>query len=72
MNADRLSDLGVVTSELVRIGNRGVERALAENRRLGIPSAFSFRGRIVYELPDGTLTETDPFASTAPERGERR
>jgi len=54
------------SSEMERIGNRAVRRAIEENRRLGIPNAFSFRGRIVYELPDGTLTEEDPFVPPSP------
>ena len=46
-----------------RLGTRAVQRVLEENRRLGIPSAFEFRGRLVFEMPDGTLTTDDPFAT---------
>jgi len=43
-----------------RIGNIGVEKAIEENRRKGIPSVYSINGRIVYELADGTITELEP------------
>lgn len=48
-------------AELRRIGNRAVRKAQEENRRLGIPNAYSRRGRLYFELPNGTLTEEDPF-----------
>ncbi len=47
-----------------RLGTRAVRRVLAENRRLGIPSAFEFRGRLVFEMPDGSLTTDNPFTET--------
>lgn len=48
-------------AELRRIGNRAVRKAQEENRRLGIPNAYSRRGRLYFELPSGELTEEDPF-----------
>jgi hypothetical protein len=48
-------------AELRRIGNRAVRNAQAENRRLGIPNAYSRRGRLYFELPSGEITEDDPF-----------
>lgn len=47
--------------QLRRIGNRAVRKAQEENRRLGIPNAFSRRGKIYFELPSGRITETNPF-----------
>ena len=48
-------------AEFKRIGNIAVEKALAENRRLGIPSVFYRNGQIYYELPNGDITRDDPF-----------
>ena len=42
--------------EFGRIGNRAVRKAQERNRRLGIPNVYSIHGKIVYELPDGTIT----------------
>jgi hypothetical protein len=49
--------------ELTRIGNRAVRAAQEENRRLGIPNVYSINGVLYWELPDGTLSQTDPLAS---------
>jgi hypothetical protein len=51
------------TLELQRIGNQAVRAAQEENRRLGIPNAYSRNGRLYFELPNGEITETDPFES---------
>ena len=42
-------------AEIVRIGNRGVREAQAENHRLGLPNIYSLGGRIIYEMPDGEI-----------------
>jgi hypothetical protein len=42
-------------AEVVRIGNRAVREAQAENHRLGLPNIYSRNGRIVYEMPDGEI-----------------
>lgn len=47
--------------ELQRIGSAGVQAVLEENRRLGIPNVFSRNGRIYYELPNGEITQENPF-----------
>jgi hypothetical protein len=47
--------------EIERIGTDAVERAQKENRRLGIPNAYSRNGTLYFELPDGTITQEDPF-----------
>ena len=38
-----------------------MERAQEENRRLGIPNAYSRNGTLHFELPDGSITQEDPF-----------
>ena len=41
--------------EVVRIGNRAVREAQAENHRLGLPNIYSRGGKIIYEMPDGEI-----------------
>lgn len=50
-----------MAAELLRIGNRAVQKAQEENRRLGIPNAYSRDGVPYYELPNGELTRKSPF-----------
>ena len=49
------------TVELKRVGTQSAREAQAENRRLGIPNAYSRNGTLYFELPDGTITQEDPF-----------
>jgi hypothetical protein len=53
--------------EIDRIGNCGVRAAQEENRRRGIPNVYSINGVLYWELPDGTLSRTDPY-DNAPEQ----
>jgi hypothetical protein len=52
--------------QLRRLGNRAVRKAQAENRKLGIPNAFSRQEKVYFELPSGQITEENPFK----EKGE--
>jgi hypothetical protein len=47
--------------ELTRIGKNAVRAAQEDNRRLGIPNVYSIHGVLYWELPDGTLSRTDPY-----------
>lgn len=47
--------------EIDRIGNQGVQAAQERNRQLGIPNVYSINGVLYWELPDGTLSRTDPY-----------
>jgi len=49
------------TIEFQRTGTRAVRRAREENRELGIPNAFTREGKLYFELPDGTITQENPF-----------
>lgn len=42
-------------AELVRIGNRAVREAQAENHRFGLPNIYSRHGKIIYEMPNGEI-----------------
>ena len=46
-------------AEFVRIGNRAVSEAQAENHRLGLPNIYWRSGRIVYEMPNGEIIIKD-------------
>lgn len=47
--------------DFTRIGNRAVQKAQEESRRLGVPNVYTFNGIIHYERPDGSLTTEDPY-----------
>lgn len=53
-----MTDLAI---KLTRIGSRAVKKAQEENTRKGIPNVYCINGKIVYQLPDGTITEKSPF-----------
>ena len=46
---------------LKRIGSREARKAQEENRRRGIPNAYSIGGQFIYELPSGEFTTDSPF-----------
>ncbi len=50
-----------LSRRLLKIGNRAVRKAQAENRRLGLPNVYARNGKIWFELPDGTRTTTNPL-----------
>jgi hypothetical protein len=43
------------------IGNRGVQLALAESLKKGIPSVFAVMNKVFYRLPSGEITNKSPF-----------
>ena len=47
--------------QITRISNRAVKIAQEENKKKGLPNVYSRKGKIVFELPDGTLTTKDPL-----------
>ncbi|WP_146397568.1 hypothetical protein [Pseudobythopirellula maris] len=48
---------------MTRIGAAGARRAQEESRRAGVPCVYSINGVLHWELPDGSLTTTDPGVS---------
>ena len=48
-------------AELRKVGIPAIKFAQRESRRLGIPNVFSIEGVLHWELPDGTLSRTDPL-----------
>jgi len=51
--------------EFHRIGTRAVRKAQEESRCRKVPNVYSHNGTLIYELPDGGLTTTDPFLPAA-------
>jgi len=49
-----------LSTELTRLGNRGVRKAQEENRSLGIPNVYYKYGKIYYQLPNGEITTVKP------------
>jgi len=47
--------------ELQRIGNRAVLAAQEESRRMGVPNVYSMNGKLFFELPNGEITDKNPF-----------
>jgi len=48
-------------AEFIKIGNKAVLEAQEENRKRGIPNVYSRNGKIYYELPNGEITDENPF-----------
>lgn len=47
---------------ILQLGRKAVRKAQEESRRLGVPNVYFRKGRLLYELPSGELTEVDPWA----------
>ena len=50
-----------IVEQLTRLGNTAVRLAQEENRRKGIPNVYCINGKIVWQLPDGSITDKDPL-----------
>ncbi len=48
-------------ARLLAIANKAVREAQDENRRKGIPNVYVLNGTLVWQLPDGSITTTDPM-----------
>ena len=48
------------TEKMMRIINTAVHMAQEENRRKGIPNVYVLNGKLVWQLPDGTVTSVKP------------
>lgn len=49
-----------MVEEMTRMANTAVHLAQEENRRNGIPNVYVINGKIIWQLPDGTITDVDP------------
>jgi len=48
-------------TKLNNICVRAIEKAKENNRKKGVPNAFVKNGKIYFEMPDGKITDKDPF-----------
>ena len=48
-------------ARLLAIANKAVREAQDESRRKGIPNVYVLNGTLVWQLPDGSITTTDPM-----------
>lgn len=46
---------------LTRIASRAVRKAQEENRKNGIANVYVINGKPVWQLPNGTFTDKDPY-----------
>jgi hypothetical protein len=42
-------------TKFIRIGQNAVRKAREENRRLGLPNVDGRDGKLIFEMPDGTV-----------------
>ena len=51
-----------LVEKMTRIANTAVHLAQEENRKLGIPNVYCINGKIIWQLPDGSITDKNPDA----------
>jgi len=52
-----------IVEMMTRIGNEAVHRAQEQNRLMGLPNVYVVNGKIIWQMPDGSVTDKDPFES---------
>ncbi len=55
-----------IVEKMTRIGNAAVKAAQEENRRNGIANVYVLNGRLVWQLPDGSITTNPPTDTNLP------
>jgi hypothetical protein len=55
------NDLYKFFLEMLRIGNRAVKKAQDKNRKNGIANVYAKNNKLVFELPSGKITTSNPF-----------
>jgi hypothetical protein len=50
------------------LANRGVRKAQEEAHKAGLPNAYSLNGTIIYQFPDGSVTQNYKYPETLPEK----
>lgn len=53
--------MGDLTIKLTRIASRAVHKTREENRKNGIPNLYIINGKHIWQMPDGSFTEKNPF-----------
>lgn len=57
----KLEELNKLSDKITYLGNLAVHEAQEENRKNGVPNVYSLNGKIVWQMPDGTITEKNPL-----------
>lgn len=57
----KLEELNKLSDKITYLGNLAVREAQEENRKKGIPNVYSLNGKIVWQMPDGSITEKNPL-----------
>ena len=47
--------------EMLKIGNKAVQKAQEKNRKKGIPNVYAKNCKAIFELPNGKITTVNPF-----------
>ena len=54
-----------LSAKITRLGNRGVRKAIEQAHQAGLAVPFSLNGKIIYQWPDGTVTDKCPEYSNS-------
>jgi len=49
-----------LSAKITRLGNRGARKAIEQAHRAGLAVPFSLNGKIIFQWPDGTVTDKRP------------
>ena len=52
-----------LSEKVLKAAYKAARKAQQENQQAGIPNVYSINGKIVWQLPDGTVTMQDPDKS---------
>jgi hypothetical protein len=54
-------DIYQIGYEIEQVGNYAIDKAVKENKKLGIPTVFSVNGKLVFQSPCGKIITKNPF-----------
>jgi hypothetical protein len=46
-----------LTARITRLANRGARKSQEKARKAGVANPYLLNGKLVYQLPDGTITD---------------
>jgi hypothetical protein len=49
-----------LSAKITRLANRGARKAIEQAHQAGLAVPFSLNGKIIYQWPDGTITDKCP------------
>ena len=57
-----------LTAKITRLANRGVQKSIKAAKKAGIANPFMINGKLVFQLPDGSVTEKYKYPKIAVKR----